>query len=155
VRGKHGNAAKNRRERAELEQHAESAERRAERAERELAELRASSQRLVTSLRAEVSAVRDERDRGVSPVLEAERERAEKLLNDLGSARSELAEADSLMRNYIRTVMEQIDAHCISPEQRKQMSSAVLRTMKEHKIGLRVHRLTQAELLRSYAQTDA
>ena len=71
MRGKHGAASANRREREELEQRAAKAEQRVERLESEAAELRERHARTISGLQAQLRAVTDERDNGVSPALDA------------------------------------------------------------------------------------
>lgn len=80
MRGKHGNAAQNRRDRAELEQRAEKAEQRAERLERELSHLRTSSQSQIEGLRNELSRARKDRDDAASPTLLQAEERIRALM---------------------------------------------------------------------------
>lgn len=75
MRGKHGAAAQNRRDRAELEQRANKAEQRVERLERDLAQLRETSQRRIENLRGELAQILKERDTVVSPELKKAQEK--------------------------------------------------------------------------------
>ncbi|MER5843187.1 hypothetical protein ABT099_23405 [Streptomyces prasinus] len=82
MRGKQGNAAKNRRDRTELEQRAVKAEQRAERLEKELVDLRESSQRRIGSLRVELGQALKERDLGAAPALSKAEERIRALTEE-------------------------------------------------------------------------
>ncbi|MFJ4785126.1 hypothetical protein [Streptomyces sp. NPDC088794] len=86
MRGKHGTAAQNRRERAELEQRATKAEQRVERLEKELATLRESSQRQISGLRGELGQVAKERDEATSPELAKAQEQIAKLARERNDA---------------------------------------------------------------------
>lgn len=69
MRGKHGNAARGRRDRAELEQRALKAEHRSGRLEKELNELRQSGQREIEALRSKLSQAIKDRDHAAAPAL--------------------------------------------------------------------------------------
>jgi len=103
VRGKHGNAAKNRRDRAELEQRAETAEHRAERAEKELSTLRESSERSVSALRSELSQARKDRDTAVAPALADAEAQIRTLITQRDEAQRERKEVQERWERFLRT----------------------------------------------------
>jgi gas vesicle protein len=96
VRGKHANAAKNRREREELEQRAATAEQKVERLEKELADTREELARRVASFQQEIKGLVRDRDRAVSP----QATKDHKLTHDLRRQVREL-EADGLKYRQI------------------------------------------------------
>ena len=104
MRGKHGNAAKNRHERAELEQRAETAERRAERAETELADLRDSSQRSIEGLRGELSRARKDRDDAAGPALAQAEAQIRSLMAERDSAQQQYKQLYDRWQSFIRSV---------------------------------------------------
>ncbi|GHJ21661.1 hypothetical protein [Streptomyces albus] len=105
MRGKHANAARNRRERVDLEQRAETAERLANKLNAELRELRTSSERRIDSLRAEVRQLVKDRANAVSPRLAEAEERIRVLTAERDSAIADRKEArkrwDALARNWV------------------------------------------------------
>ena len=92
MRGKHANAAANRRAREELEQRATAAEHKAARLEKELAELREASQRQISGLRTELSGARADRDNAAAPALT----QAEAKIRALMAERDEATQARDL-----------------------------------------------------------
>jgi hypothetical protein len=91
MRGKHGNAAKNRQERAELERQAKTAEHRAEQLEKELSELRDSSQRRINSLRTLLAQAVKEREAGTGLALAQAEARIRSLTAQRDEARKQQA----------------------------------------------------------------
>jgi len=91
MRGKHGASAAKRHTEAELLARAEKAEHAEARLTAELAELKASSERKILALRAEVRQVAAERDAAASPALKAECERNAVLAEELREERRNVA----------------------------------------------------------------
>ncbi|MER7053460.1 hypothetical protein [Streptomyces sp. NPDC000351] len=96
MRGKHGSAAQNRRDRAELERRAEQAERRAERLEQECDAIKSSSRSQMQSLRAELARARKDRDVAAAPALEQAEARIRVLI----------AELDGVTRKYEKNLKQ-------------------------------------------------
>lgn len=96
MRGKHGNAAQNRRARVELEQRAEKAERMVERLQGELDTLKSTSQSQIESLRGELARVRKDRDAAAAPALKQAEERIRTLM----------AERDEAIRKYEKVLKQ-------------------------------------------------
>lgn len=106
MRGKHANAAANRRERADLERRAETAERRATRAEKELAELRGSSQHSISTLRAELAQTRKDRDSTAAPALEQAEEKIRTLMAQRDTAQQERERVQERWDHFLRNVVD-------------------------------------------------
>lgn len=104
MRGKHANAAKNRRERAELEQRAETAERRAERLEKELTELRDVSRRQMSGLRTEATQARKDRDAAVAPALAQAEEQIRSLMAERDSAQQQQKDLHDRWQSFIKSI---------------------------------------------------
>lgn len=106
MRGKHGNAAKNRHERAELEQRARTAERQVVRAETELADLRDSSQRSIEGLRGELSRARKDRDDAAGPALAQAEAQIRQLMAERDSAQQQYKQLYDKWQSFIRSVKD-------------------------------------------------
>lgn len=86
MRGKHGNAAAGRRDRAELEDRATTAERRADKAEKAHADLKVTTDRQIAGLRADLAAARKERDDAAAPAVAAAEQQIRALMAEREAA---------------------------------------------------------------------
>ncbi|MFF5404572.1 hypothetical protein ACFY8K_16975 [Streptomyces misionensis] len=136
MRGKHGNAAKNRRDRAELEQRAETAEHRAERAEKELAKVKESLARQLVALQNENRQLAEDRDNATSPALQAEHARALRLMTDLGEAKRTTRFIQDAYERTAMTVDEVLEAAGYPAEHRLRVLEALRRFLKNEALAV-------------------
>jgi chromosome segregation ATPase len=137
VRGKHANAAKNRREREELEQRAATAERRAERLDEELAATKERYERRIAALQAEATQVAQERDAAVSPELEAERKAADHLRAELRDRARAVSWIDRLWKQTVASLPATLASEGLQPEQITRVMKTLVVDGKRAAFGLR------------------
>lgn len=143
MRGKHANAAKNRREREDLQQRSEAAEHRAERLAKEMAELRESSQRAISSLRGELAQARKDRDAAVAPRLEEAIKAAERLRKERDSARFAARDLPRRLDSAMRTCVPRLQEAGLTADQIAAVLTLFTKQVKADtfSLGAEVHQL--------------
>ncbi|AQS70864.1 hypothetical protein [Streptomyces pactum] len=130
MRGKHANAARNRREREELEQRAATAEQKVERLERELTDTREELARRVASLQQEIRGLARDRERAVSPQATKDHKMTHDLRRTVESMRATVRKHNELCAKLTTTLVARLKNEGLSEQQIRRAFAGIVMEMK-------------------------
>lgn len=134
MRGKHANAARNRREREELEQRAATAEHKVERLNKELADLREELTRRVAALQQENRDLARDRDRVVSPVALQEHKKVHELRKTVESMRATVRKHNELRSKLTTTLVVRLKSEGLSEQQIRRAFAGIVMETKQDRV---------------------